>query len=105
MVYQSVVPLTPLQTIWFDSQLETDLLKEQKNSKIYCRYVGDLFCIFQNKSKTQQINGKFIKMHNDIKLLIQTSQENKQPYLDTQVQIKDNKIFTTIYRKPTRTKL
>ena len=42
-------------------------------------------------------------MHKDMKFVIQTCQEGKLLYLDTQVAIKDNKIITSIYRKPTST--
>ena len=42
-------------------------------------------------------------MHKNMKFVIQTCQEGKLPYLDTQVVIKDNKIITSTFRKPTST--
>ena len=38
-----------------------------------------------------------------MKFVIETCQEGKPLYLDTQVAIKDNKVTTSIYRKPTST--
>ena len=42
-------------------------------------------------------------MHKDMKFVIQTSQNGKLPFLDTQVAIKNNTIITTSYRKPSST--
>ena len=85
-------PLSPLLANWFVSQLETELLNKTARPKMYCRYVDDIFCIFQNKEQIHQFDEKLNNMHKDMTFVIQTCQEGKLPYLDTQVAIKTTRL-------------
>ena len=96
-------PLAPLLANWFVSQLETNLLNKTKNPKMYCRYVDDIFCIFENKEDALLFEKELNSMHKDMKFTIQTCQDGKLPFLDTLVAIKDNTILTSTYKKPTST--
>ena len=96
-------PLASLLANWFVSQLETNLLNKTKNPKMYCRYVDDIFCIFENKEEAHLFEKELNSMYKDMKFVIQTCQDRKLPFLDTQVAIKNNTIITTSYRKPSST--
>ena len=64
---------------------------------MYCRYVDDIFCIFENKEEAHLFEKKLNSMHKDMKFVIQTCQDGKLPFLDTQVAIKNNTIITSTY--------
>ena len=96
-------PLAPLLANWFVSKLETELLNNFKKPKIFCRYVDDLFCIFENQDEIQPFYDQLNSMHKDLTFTMQTCDEDKLPYLDTNVEIKDRRFSTTIYRKPSST--
>ena len=82
------LPLAPSLANQFVSQLETDLLNKTTKPKIYCRYVDDIFCIFENKEQVHLFDEELNKMHKDMIFVIKTCQEGKLPFLDTQVAIK-----------------
>ena len=95
-------PLAPLLANWLVSRLETDLLNKTKKPKMFCRYVT-AFSAFSKQRAVHLFDKEPNKMHKDMKFVVQTCQEGKLPFLNTQVAIKNNKIITSIYRKPTRT--
>ena len=70
---------------------------------MYCRYVDDIFCSFENKEEAHLFEKELNSMYKDVKFVIKTCQDGKLPFLDTQVAIKNNTIITSTYRKPTST--
>ena len=77
------------------------LTKQGKNLKIYCRC--DIFCIFENKEQEHLFEKEINKMHKDMKFVIQTCQDGRLPFHNTQLAIKNNTIITSSYRKPSST--
>ena len=96
-------PLAPLLANWFVSKLETELFNKFKKPKIYCRYIDDLFCIFENQVEIQSFHDQLNNMQKDLTFTMPTCEDYKLPYLDTNVKIKDKKFSRKIYRKPLST--
>ena len=63
-------PLAPLLANRLISQSETELLNKTKNPKMYCRYVNNIFCIFENKEQAHLFEKELKTMHKDMKIVI-----------------------------------
>ena len=73
----------------------------KNNSLVYLRYINDIFIkwtasLKELKDFSEEINN----VHPSIKFELQYS-TNEINFLDTTAYIKNNKLFTKLYRKPT----
>ena len=66
------------------------------------RYVDDITAKINKKAHNDILN-YLNSQHKTIKFTIEHQKNNKLPFLDTTVIIKDNKLYTTLYHKPTFT--
>jgi len=77
------------------------LSKLKKKSLLYLRYIDDIFLIWTDTNDSLE---KFLKeintIHPSIKFEAQKSKEEIH-FLDTTVYIKNNRLLTKLYRKPT----
>lgn len=72
----------------------------------YLRYIDDTFCIFSDNSKHDKFLDFLNTLHSSIKFTIEIPKDNEPlPFLDTSISLKDNKLITSVYRKPTFTGL
>ena len=71
--------------------------------KIFCRYVDDLFSIFENQAEIQPFHDRLNNMHKNLTFTMQTCEDDRLPCVDTNVKIKDKKFSTAIYRKSSST--
>ena len=92
-------PLAPLLANWFVSDLESNLLEKHQQPKIYCRYVDDIFCVFNNENQTKDFNAISNNLHKDMCFTMEISKSNQLPYLDINVNISEDKFLTSIYKK------
>jgi hypothetical protein len=88
----------------FLQNLEQTLLTQKHHIANYCRYVNDIFIIFDfYNTDTQNIFHDFKNLHPKLQLTAELEQEHALNYLDITV-MKTPTIFkTAIYRKPTFT--
>lgn len=72
----------------------------QITPKFIGKYVDDLFAILPKDSTTIFLN-KMNDFHPNIKFTIEEPTNGSLPYLDTRLTVKDNKLITDWYCKPT----
>ena len=95
-------PLAPLLANWFVSKLETGLLKENE-PKMYTRYVDDIFTVFADEKAANDFQQKLNNLHRDLIFTMESSTSNKLPFLDINVKLEENRVITSIYKKPSNT--
>ena len=71
----------------------------------YRRYVDDTFLIFKSASHIPLFLEYFNTRHKNIEFTCDNEVDYKLPFLDMCIERKDNKLLTSIYRKPTFTGL
>lgn len=105
-------PMAPNYANLFLDKFEREMLqtyhsKTGEKPLVWYRYIDDIFCIWNHGDKSLQ---KFISfcqeysemknMKSNIKFECNISKENVN-FLDVSISIKDNKLNTTVYNKPT----
>ena len=96
------IKMTPAYVNIFMDAIETSFLSSSPlKPSIYYRYIDDIFLIWPhgNDSLTH-----FLEHANNIHQKIKFTHERSKttlPFLDVSVQIAQNKIFTTLHKKPT----
>ena len=88
----------------FMANLEEQFLERVMNKPlIYLRYIDDIFMIWTHgEAELKQFHSKLNSVDPNIKLTLDYSAEQVN-FLDTTVIFKDNKLITSLYRKPTHT--
>ena len=97
-------PLGPTLANIFLSLNEVQWLKDCPSNfkpSYYRRYVDDTIAIFTHPSHAEQFRSYLNAKHKNIHFTMETQAANSLPFLDTKIVINDNKIETSIYRKPT----
>ncbi len=70
--------------------------------QLYCRFLDDLFIVFENFTYAQDYNQRFNVVHPKIKLSWENDTSPKcGVFLDLTLQIQGNRITTKLYQKPT----
>lgn len=67
---------------------------------MYCRYVDDVFLDIEDEHHIERLKSEMEKM-SVLKFTVEKSVENKLPFLDIEIDQKDGKFRTQVYRKPT----
>ena len=106
-------PISPIMSEIFLQYLEDqhiEKIKKQYNIIFYCRYVDDIFIIYDNhKDIDDKILDRFNNIHSKIQYTLEKQQNNSLNYLDLSIQkITYKHIYTfqyKIFRKPTTSKL
>lgn len=81
--------------------LEEKIIEKYKEIKYWIRYVDDIFAIIDKNKDIDQILQQMNQEDKFIKFTIETENNNMIPFLDTLVIRKNEKLETTVYRKPT----
>ena len=71
----------------------------------YKRYVDDTFAIFRNRQQAERFLDYMNSRHEKISFTMETEENSQIPFLDLLIKKSNNKIETSIYRKPTYTGL
>ena len=67
----------------------------------YYRYVDDNFTIFSNPDHKEHFFEYLNSRHPNFKFTMETERNNSLPFLDLRIFRQNNKLVTTVYRKPT----
>ena len=68
---------------------------------IYRRYVDDTFLLFRSKHHIEKFQNYLNHQHKKIKFTPETENENSILFLDIKITRENNKLMTSVYRKPT----
>ena len=96
-------PLGPTLANIFMGYLEEKYFCNNKEPVVYYRYVDDCFVLFNNKEECKNMFDDFNRMHPSIKFTLETENDNKLSFLDILMERKDDKFYTSVFRKKTFT--
>ena len=68
---------------------------------IYRRFVDDTFLLFQSKDHIEKFRNFLNKQHKNMKFTSEIDGNRSLSFLDTAISREDNKFATSVYRKPT----
>ena len=104
-------PLGPTLANFFVAHQEMKLLRSGCDflPRFYCRYVDDIFCVFQSHASYQRFYDHLSQMHVSLKFTSEIG-KNSLAFLDTSISLpspasKSTICTTTVYRKKTYTGL
>ena len=100
-------PLAPiLADIWM-RKIEEKLNRFSTNKPIvWLRYVDDVFCIFTiSKDKIVEFHTHINKLYPNLQFTVEFESNNSMAFLDVLVTQEQEKLTTSLYRKPTHTRL
>ena len=83
---------------WFSSEESSTVL-------FYKRYVDDIFCLIKCETDAKRFLTFLNRRHSNIKFTIEKEKINQLPFLDILNDSSSNKLVTSVYRKPTYTRL
>ena len=72
------------------------------NPKLYVRYVDDIFAVFDKHSSSETFLDHLNKQHKNMRFTLEKS-TNSLPFLDTEIEIIDDRFESWVYRKATNT--
>ncbi|CAF5211010.1 unnamed protein product, partial [Rotaria magnacalcarata] len=73
---------------------------------IWLRYVDDIFCVFTiSKEKIFEFHTRINKWHKNLHFTLKLESDNSIAFLDVLVTQEQDKLNTSLYRKPTHTGL
>ena len=101
-------PIAPLFANIFMCYLERKIFELSDinfKPKFYRRYVDDTFAIFDSQDHANNFCTFINKLHPNIKFTMEIECNSKIPFLDVCITKNGNSLNTSIYRKPTYTKL
>ena len=101
-------PLGPLLANLFMGHHEKSWIDSYSGPKPlhYCRYVDDIFCIFESEDHVAPFLNYLNDQHADIKFTVEKEVDGKLPFLDILISKYDILcLHTTVYRKSTYTGL
>ena len=96
--------LAPTLANFFLGHLETILFQKFNEfyPKFYRRYVDDIFCVFKKETDYTHFLQVLNSLHPNLNFTVDVG-TNKLPFLDVQVELKENGFNSWVYRKPTHT--
>ena len=99
-------PLGPALANLFMGYYEQKWLESDQGRlvKFYCRYVDDIFCLFENEHQAQTFLDFLNIQHPNLKFTIEKEHMKQLPFLDVLNTCSD-KLTTSVYRKSTFTGL
>ena len=94
--------MAPQYANFFMSKLETEFLETcTLQPVLYSRYIDDIFFLWPHGEQALlDFHSRFNDFHSTINLTMNYSRESIN-FLDTTIMIKDDRIHTSLYRKPT----
>ena len=100
-------PLCPALANLFMVYHENKWLNFEESSTVlfYKRYVNDIFSLFKREADADRFLTFLNRQHPNIKLTIEKEKNNQLPFLDILNDSSSNKFVTSVYRKPTYTRL
>ena len=100
-------PLAPLLANWFIASKENTQLKNNDKTKpiFYTRYVDDIFVLMENNHDLDNFYNKMNTIHPNLQFTLERPNNDKLPFLDTEIKKIKNQLQTSVYRKPTDTNL
>ena len=72
--------------------------------KFYCRYVDNIFCLFENKHQALTFLDFLNSQHPNLNFTIEKEQMKHLPFLDV-LSTRSDRLITSVYRKSTFTEL
>lgn len=70
---------------------------------LYIRYVDDIFLIWKDLDQTEDLLSLFTEEAYRLKLVLVQKEKEMINFLNVQIQVSNNTIETTVYRKPEAT--
>ena len=101
-------PLAPIIADLWMQKMETKLNRFSKNRPvIWLRYVDDVFCLFTtSETKIKDFHSRINRWHEKLTFTLELGSNNSISFLDVLVtQDEEDKLTTSMYRKPTHTGL
>ena len=100
-------PLGPALANLFMGYHENKWLNSEESSTVlfYKRYVDDIFCLFKCETDAERFLSFLNRQHPNIKFTIEKEKNKQLPFLDILNDSSSNKLVTSVYRKPTYTRL
>ena len=101
-------PLGPVLANIFMGHHEKVWLEQYQGPGLlyYCRYVDDIFCLFQRQEQVHEFLDFLNSQHRNIKFTCEEEENNRLPFLDISISKAEGRNFnTTTYRKSTYTGL
>ena len=100
-------PLAPIIADLWMQKIEEKLNRFSTNKPmIWLRYVDDVFCLFTiSKTKIEEFHTRIDKWHKNLKFTLVFEEDNSISFLDVLVTRQEDKLATSMYRKPTHTGL
>ena len=97
-------PLGPTLANFFLGEIECKLLNKNSpvHPKFYKRYIDDIYCIFDSSQDYRAFHEIINSLHPNLRFTVETT-EGSLPFLDVEIQLKDDHVETWIYRKSTHT--
>ena len=98
-------PLAPVLTDLWMQKIEEKLNRFSVNKPtMWLRYVDDVFCIFTTpKEKILQFHTRINRWHPKLQFTVEFESNKSIPFLDVLVTQEEEKLTTSLYRKPTHT--
>ena len=91
--------LATLLANWFVCSFDTVLFNKHPEPKMYCRYVDDIYCVFRSGKQGTLFTEKLNNLHNTMMFTMNTSIKNELPFLDINIETKEDQFITSIYKK------
>ena len=82
-------------------ELLTRTMSECDMSVIYRRYVNNAFLLFPSKHHIKRIRNYLNRQHKNIRFCSEIENENFISFLDIKINSENNKFMTSVYCKPT----
>ncbi|CAF1378830.1 unnamed protein product [Adineta ricciae] len=101
-------PLAPIIADLWMQKMEDKLNRFRKNRPtVWLRYVDDIFCLFTiPETQIKDFHSRINKWHDKLSFTIELESNNSISFLDVLVtQDEEDKLTTSLYRKPTHTGL
>ncbi len=98
-------PLSPILANIYMERLEEEAIKNfPLKPSLWCRYVDDVFALWPHDNESiQDFKLHLNKQNKHIQFTTEEENENKIAFLDVQIERKNNKFITSIFRKKTHT--
>ena len=98
-------PLSPIIADLYMEQFERDVKVLSENKpKIWLRYVDDIISIWEHGREALEKFLSHLNSHRDsIKFSMEVEMNGCLPFLDVTIHKEGNKLYTSVYRKPTHT--
>ncbi|CAF4824088.1 unnamed protein product, partial [Rotaria magnacalcarata] len=96
-------PLAPIIADLWMQKIEEKLNRYTTNKPmIWLRYVDDIFCVFTiSKEKIFEFRTRINKWHKNLHFTLKLESDNSIAFLDVLVTQEQDKLTTSLYRKPT----